>query len=185
MPKRSKIEQMPAALRAWLDEALLKNNFSRYDLLVGALRERGAELGLQADVSKSGLHRYGTKLERRLSAIKSSTEAAKLIAQSSPDDEDHRSAAVISLIQTELFEALVSFQEAEEADPNERLTALSKAAKNIATLTRASVGQKRHELEVRSKVQTAAKEISKLGKKGGLSADVIRQIEEQVLGIAR
>ena len=48
-----------------------------------------------------------------------------------------------AMVQTELFEAILALQEADEvgedgekADPGERVALLSKAAKNIATLTR-------------------------------------------------
>lgn len=185
MAKRSKIEQLPPELKDWLDSELVRRNFSNYAELAAALKEQGEALGLEADASRSGLHRYGSKLERRMSAIKASTEAAKLIAASAPDDEDARSNAIISLIQTELFEAIVNLQEAEGAEAGERVGLLSKAAKNIATLARASVNQKKHMIDIRAKAEAAVKQVSRLAKKGGLSADVIQQIEEQVLGITR
>lgn len=184
MAKRSKVEQLPDALKDWVRNALVKGNFAGYAALAEELRKHGAELGVVADVSKSGLHRYGAKLERRLAAIKSSTEAAKLIAAQAPDDEDARSSAIISLIQTELFEAIVNLQEAEAAEPGERVALLSKAAKNIATLARASVGQKRHEIEVRSRVRAAADAAAKIGRKGGLSKTGIDEIRREILGIA-
>ncbi len=182
--KRSKVEQLPPQLKEWLDDALIKNNFSRYEQLAAELKSRGAELGIQADASKSGLHRYGANLERRINAIRSSTEAATLIAKSAPDDADLRSAAVISLIQTELFEAIVSLQEAESADAGDRLALLSKAAKNISTLANASGRQKKHEIEVRAKVQSAADAAAKIGRKGGLSAGSIEEIRREILGIS-
>src|SRR5258708_14170166 len=93
--KRSKIEQLPPELKEWLDDALVKSNFSRYEQLVAELKVRGAELGLTADASKSGLHRYGSNLERKLSAIRASTEAAALIAKSPPDHAHLRPAPLI------------------------------------------------------------------------------------------
>lgn len=181
--KRSKIEQLPPELKDWLDDALIKNNFSRYEQLAQELKDRGATIGIEADASKSGLHRYGSQLERRLTAIRASTEAAKLIAKAAPDDEDHRSAAVISLIQTELFESIVALQEAEAAEPGERVALLSKAAKNIATLARASVGQKRHEIEVRARVVAAADAAAKVARRGGLSKAGVDAIKREILGI--
>ena len=82
MAKRSKVSQLPDELTAWLEQALIKGNFSDYAALAAELKKHGATLGLDADVSTSGIHRYGQNLERKLSAIKASTEAAKLIAQS-------------------------------------------------------------------------------------------------------
>ena len=62
--------------------------------------------------SRSAVHRYGPKLDRRLSALRASTEAAKIIRAQAGDGEDARSEALTALIQTELFEAILDVQEA-------------------------------------------------------------------------
>lgn len=183
MARRSKIAQLPPQLKEWLDEALLRSNFSAYEQLAAELKARGAELGLSADVSKSGLHRYGSNLEKRLAAIKASTEAARLIANSAPDDADQRSAAVISLIQTEVFDVLVALQDLDGADPMKRAKLLATIAKNVATLSRASVGQKKHELEVRARTQAVADKVARLAKKGGMSGATVESIKREILGI--
>jgi len=176
--KRSKITQLPAAVRSWLDTTLAANNFTGYEQLEAEMKARGFTIG------KSSIHRYGSNLERKLGAIKASTEAARLIAESAPDDADQRSAAVISMIQTEMFEVLVSLQEAEKAeDPVHRAKLLSAVAKNVATLSRASVNQKKHELEIRAKVEKAANAVDAIAKKGGLSQASAEAIRREVLGI--
>lgn len=178
MGQRSKVQQMPDDVRRQLDKALLERGFSGYDALETWLH------GIGISVSKSAIHRYGQKLERRLSAIKASTEAAKLIADAAPDDADQRSGAVISMVQTEIFEILVALDEAAAADPMKKAKLLSTLAKNIATLTRASVHQKRHEIEIRGKAQAAADKVGRLAKKGGMSAATVDEIKRAVLGIA-
>lgn len=70
------------------------------------LQDLGYEIG------KSSIHRYGQKLERKLAAVQASTQAAIMIAEASPDDGDARSQAVLSMVQTELFNAFVDFQNA-------------------------------------------------------------------------
>lgn len=184
MGQRSKIAQLPPELKEWLDDALVRSNFSKYEQLAAELKARGAELGLAADASKSGLHRYGSNLEKRLAAIKASTEAAALIAKSAPDDADQRSAAVISLVQTEVFDILVQLQEANDETPAKRMKLLSAVAGNIAKLSRASVNQKKHELEVREKVTAAADAAARIGKKGGLSKNAVDEIRREILGIS-
>lgn len=171
MTKRSKIVALAPSVKAWLDRALVEGNFSGYEVLEAELKTRGYAIG------KSSIHRYGTNLERRLSAIKASTQAAAAIAAAAPDDAALQSAAVISLIQTEVFDTLVNVAEAQDMDPLERMNVLSKVAKNIATLTRASVGQKKHELDVRDKLAAHLGKIETEAKKGGLSAaEVIARI---------
>ena len=179
MGKRSKITQLPREVKAWLDQALIEGNFAGYQALEADLKSRGYDIG------KSSIHRYGTHLERELSAIKASTEAARQIAAAAPDDADQRSAAVISLIQTEVFEVLVALQEAEaDGDPMKRAKLLSTVAKNVATLSRASVNQKKHEIEVRGKVTAAADRAASIAKKGGLTASAVDTIRREILGIA-
>lgn len=181
MPRRPKIEtNLPDDVRRWLDRALADGNFSGYERLEELLRERGYM------ISKSALHRYGTKLERRLSAVKSATEAAKLMADAAPDDQDARSGAITAMVQVELFEALVNLQEAtdEEVDPVERTKMLSIAAKNIATLSRSSVNLKRYQAEANQRAAEAAvKAAEKAISAGGDKAAMLKRIREEVYGI--
>jgi len=176
--QRSKVRQLPPEVREWLDRALAEKNFAGYQELEEELKGRGYA------ISKSSIHRYGANLEKKLSAIKASTEAAKMIAASAPDDADQRSAAVISLIQTEVFDVLVALQDLDGADPMKRAKLLSTVAKNVATLSRASVNQKKHELEIRGKVAAAQKTITAAAKRTGASPELIKIVEEQ-LGILR
>lgn len=178
MGQRSKITQLPREVREWLDRALVEGNFSGYEALEAEMKKRGITIG------KSSIHRYGANLERRLAAIKASTEAAAAIARAAPDDEDLRSEAVISLIQTEIFDTIVQLQEAADADPTARVKMLSAAAKNIATLTRSSVNLKRFQREVRDKITSAADAAARIGKKGGLSKGAVDEIRREILGIA-
>ncbi len=180
MPRRNNIEQLPRSVRDWLDKALLEGNFSGYQALEALLRDKGFQ------ISKSAIHRYGQKIERRFAAIKASTEAARLLTEGAADDQDARSEAVIALVQTELFESIVNLQEAtdEDIEPAERIGLLSSVAKNIATLARASVNQKRFRQEVQARAETAAANVEKIAKKGGLSADSVEQLRREILGIA-
>lgn len=181
MVKRAKINDMPEDVRHWLERALVERGFSGYAELEELLREKGFEIG------KSSIHRYGQKIERRFAAIKASTEAARILTEGSPDDQDARSAAVIALVQTEIFESIVNMQESTDEDlpQAERLGMLSAAAKNIATLTRASVQLKRFQAEVRDKVQAAADSAAAVAKRGGLTPDAVDSIRREILGIAR
>lgn len=178
MPPRSKIEQLPEALRAELDRKLIGGGFAGYSELAAWLTEQGFSIG------KSAVGAYGQQLEQRLAAIKASTEAARLIAEAAPDDADERSNAIISLVQTEIFDSLLALQAAtEEADAAKRVEILGKAAKNIATLTRASVTRNKWATEVRSKVKDAAAEVAKIAKKAGVSQEAMKRINERLMGI--
>ncbi|MUT40806.1 terminase, partial [Acinetobacter baumannii] len=137
------------------------------------------------NVSKSSVHRYGQKVEQKLAAVQASTQAAMMIADAAPDDSDMRSSAVLSLVQTELFNALIALQESEnpDADPADRIMLMAKAGKGIAEIAKASVNQKKWESEVKERVQAAAKEVDKIVKKSGLSKETANEIRKQILGI--
>jgi hypothetical protein len=178
MPPRSKIDQLPAEVRAEFDRELIARNFSGYVELSEWLAARGFTIG------KSAVGVYGLNLQRRLDAIRASTEAARLISQAAPDDADERSNAIISLVQTEIFESLLALQEAsEETDPAERVTILGKAAKNIAALTRASVARNKWATEVKAKVEAAVADVKKIASQAGISEETMAAIDRRIMGI--
>lgn len=181
MPKREAVATLPKDVRAWLDRSLMEGNFSGYSLLEAELKGRGYQ------ISKSAIHRYGKKFERRLSAIKASTEAARMLTEGASDDQDARSEAVIALVQTELFEVIVNLQEAgdDEIEAADRVKLLSNAAKNIAALSRASVNLKEYQAKVREKdaAKLAVLEGEAQAGKGTLDLATIKRIREELYGI--
>lgn len=180
MGRQSSITALPGDVREALNRELNARNFSGYEALEDWLRDQGFE------ISKSAIHRYGQKIERRMQAIKASTEAAKLITESAGDDQDARSEAVIALVQTEMFDSIIAIQEADDEDlsPSDRLGMMSKAAKNIATLARASIAQKQYKATVQAKAAEVADKAARLASKGGMSADAAAEIRKMILGIA-
>ncbi|WKE65062.1 DUF3486 family protein [Gallaecimonas kandeliae] len=183
---RSSIARQPAEIRDYI-EALLMNTALTLDEKVADLR---AQFPDEDDLpSRSALGRYGQKLEQRLSAIRASTEAAKIIRAHAGDREDARSEALTAMIQSELFESIMALQEAsdEDVNPAERIGLLSKAAKNIATLTRSSVALKKYQEDIAEaarqellREQTAALEA--MPNKGGVTEETKQAIRD-ALGI--
>ena len=160
MGRKSSIDRLDPEIKAYI-QAMLASGSMTLDELIADLQARYPAAATAGDLpSRSAVHRYGTKLERRLSAIRASTEAAKMIQAHAGDDKDARSEALVAMVQTELFEAILALQEADEvdengerADPGDRVALLSKAAKNIATLTRSSINLK----EFQAKVEEATR----------------------------
>ena len=113
------------------------------------------------------------------------TEAARLISEQVGDEKDVRSEAVMALVQSELFETIVNLQEATDADdPSEGVGLLSSAAKNIATLTRASIALKRHQRQVTEAVAAKLAEMESKARAGsGLDAETLRRVREEIYGI--
>jgi hypothetical protein len=182
MPPPSKIDLLPPDVRADLDRRLIANGFGGCVALSEWLAEQGYE------ISKTTVGLRGQRLKQRLAAITASTEAMKMVAAAAPDDADDRSNAIISLVQTDLFEALVEFQSAAAEDddtttPADRIALYSKAAKNIATLTRAAVARNKWAAEVTRKLDDARAEIKKVASGAGVSEETIAAIDRRLQGI--
>lgn len=176
MPPPPKIALLPEAVRVELDALLIQRAFADYHGLAAWLREQGYEIG------KSAVHTYGQGLKRKLAAIRASTEAARLIAEAAPDEEDRRSEAVMSMVQSDMFGMLVALQEAEDADPQERIKLLGHAARAIADLSRASIAQKKHAAAVQAKLDALLTE----ARHGDNTLDIatLQRIRREVYGLA-
>lgn len=173
MPRRSKVEQLPADMKAWLDQALVQNNFSQYELLSAELKKRGCE------ISKTGLHRYGQEFEERLKTLRMVTEQARAVVQASPDDDGAVNDALVRLTQEKMFGILMEIN----VDPD--TVDLAKLARAVAELGKASVAQKRWHMEARKQaLEEAAKEAGIAAKSVGLTHDAVEQIKRRILGIA-
>lgn len=169
MPPRSKVAQLPAEVKTWLDKALAENNFSDYEALAAELTERGFA------ISRSALHRYGQGFEERLAALKMASEQARAVVAAAPDEEGAVNEALMRLVQEHLFKLLMT--EGDQID-------LPKVAKAVAELGRASVVQKKWQAEVRERAEAAAAKVEKIAKKGGLNADTVAEIRREILGVA-
>lgn len=189
MAGKSSITRLPLEIKAYI-EAMLATGGQTLDELIADLRERyPAEANSGQLPSRSAVGRYGLKLDRRLAAVRASTEAARLIHEHAGDDQDMRSGALTAMVQTELIEAMFALQDADdpEVDQAERVTMLSAAAKNIATLTRSSVNLKQFQAKVAAEARKAlldeqAAKLNAMGTKGGVTEDTKRAIRE-ALGI--
>ncbi len=176
MGRRSRLDQMPGSVREWLVRVLADRSHAGYEALAMLLREQGIE------TSRSAVHRYDQRLQRTLTSIRASTEAARLITEASPDAADEHSAAVIRMVQSALFDALLALRDAGGASPADQVKLLSKAARAVADASRASIGQKRWQDEVESKL--AALERAQAGGKGAprLDADTLKAVREALYG---
>lgn len=161
MARESSIDQLSNDDKAWLDKRFMDQGFCGYEEIAKILQERGY------DISKSSVHRYGQKVEQKLAAVQASTQAAMMIADAAPDDSDMRSSAVLSLVQTELFNALIALQESEnpDADPADRIMLMAKAGKGIAEIAKASVNQKNGNQKLKSVFKLLQKPSIKLLKR--------------------
>ena len=192
MAPKSSIDRLDPEIKAYIQSMLALGSMT-LDELIADLQEKFPASAVAGELpSRSAVGRYGQKLNRRLAAIRASTEAAKLIREHAGDNEDARSEALTALVQSDMFDALVALQEAsdEEVDPGDRLVMLSKTAKNIATLSRSSVNLKQFQAKIAAEarvqaLQEAAVTAATTAKAQGLSDNGVELLREAILGKLR
>ncbi|WP_420598627.1 DUF3486 family protein [Neptuniibacter sp.] len=181
-PGRSSIARLPGEIKSHIEKLLVEDKLT-LDELIENLKDTFPEHTEELP-SRSAVHRYGQKLDQRLAAIRASTEAAKIIRNHAGDREDARSEALTAMIQSELFESIMALQEAEDMDPGTRIGMLSKAAKNIATLTRSSVALKKYqeEIQVAAKAELLQEQEERLEEMRGADG-MSEELENTIRGI--
>lgn len=175
MPRPSPFDSFTEAQWKVFKDEVVRRNFKDYDGLTDWLTEQGLE------VSRSSAYRHANKLKRRLQAVKDSTEAARLIAEAAPDNADLRSAAVVSMVQSELFDVMVTLQDADAAEPAERVGLLKEAARAVLDMTKASISQKQWQQQDEERIRkeerlAAAQAATQAAKAEGVSEQGLAKI---------
>ena len=189
MPPRSKIATLPAHLRAWLHKAIVDHAYGDIVGITAELNAMCAEGGHAQNIGTIGKSAVGVesqRIKRAQEAIRATTEAARQIAEGAPDEADHRSAAAMALVQSEVFELLLKIRESEDlADPVARLDVMNDAALGLSRLSRSRVNQSRWATEVDARAKAAADKVAKPAKKGGADARTVAEIRASILGITQ
>jgi hypothetical protein len=87
---RNSIARLPEDVQRHIERCLADGRMTLDELIADLQAMFPAEASQRELPSRSALGRYGQKLSRRLSAIKASTEAARLIHEQTGDDLDAR-----------------------------------------------------------------------------------------------
>jgi hypothetical protein len=186
MPPVGKIARLPAELRAWLHKAIVERSYGDIVALTEELNALCKQGGVAASFGKSAVGRESLRIKRAQESIRATTEAARLIAETAPDEGDNRSAAAMAIVQSEVFDLLLQVRESEEIDdPRERLAVMNEAALGLSRLSRSRVNQARWNSEVEAKAKAAAASVAKIAKTGGLTAAQVSEIRSQILGIVQ
>ncbi|CAK0766012.1 conserved hypothetical protein [Gammaproteobacteria bacterium] len=185
MPRPSFSDQLPEEARVWLDEQLRKRAFSGYEELTEVVNRHFQSIGLELRITRSPLADYGKKRKEKIARIRSATLIAKEIRESTEDDADDLSGALIGLAKTELFEALYGLEQNiqggdEEVDPTARVELIGKVSKGIAELTRASLAQKKHSTSARQAREAVAAMVEGEMRRQGVSEPSIEALRAAI-----
>ena len=119
---------LPKEVKAWLDAALIEGNFSGYELLAEALKERGCA------ISKSSLQRYGEPFQVMMSKVKIAGEQAAALMAEAGDDKGAMNDALIRMIQQKTFEVLMSERIDQPAEGEEAVASIATDPKFVRAL---------------------------------------------------
>lgn len=166
MPPRSKVTGLPSEVRDELDRRLSEGGFRDYRSHAEWLTELGHP------VSHTSVHRYGSRLERRIESLRVSSEMAAALVAASPDDAVAMADASIQLVQERMFQLLLA---SEEGDLEE----MTIAARALAEAARASIAIR---ADRRKALAEAAERAGKASKKAGLSKNTAAAIRAAIQG---
>lgn len=161
MSRSSVVLELSSEHRAALDRKLVERGFSGYTDLTNWLHSLGYT------ISRSAVHRYGTRYEQKLDQIRLSTEMANALVNAAPDDAGAMADASIRLVQDRMFDLLLK---SEEGD----LRGVASAARAIAETARASTTIR---AERRRILAEAKQKVRDVGQSKGLSQDVMDAID--------
>jgi len=184
MPQVPKVYLLSESDRDWLYRELVARGFGDIVQLTADLNERLAEQGDELTLGKSAIGKEAQRIKRLQENIRATTEAARQIADTHRDDADTRSEALMAVVQTDIWDAMLQLREAGEVDdPLDRIKALTKAGTAVGEMSRARVNQSKWRAEVDARVQAAAERVNKLQRSGGLDAKTAAEIRASILGI--
>jgi hypothetical protein len=123
---RGIIARMDPKLKEKLDQKLRDRSFRSYRALARWLGEHGVQISYQA------LGKYGKQFDRMIDAIKIATVQAKIIVKETRCDNEEMERALLSLVQTELFNVLVKVQEAKLKLEPSALYAIARATSSLS-----------------------------------------------------
>ena len=173
---------LPKEVKAWLDAALIEGNFSGYELLAEALKERGCA------ISKSSLQRYGEPFQVMMSKVKIAGEQAAALMAEAGDDKGAMNDALIRMIQQKTFEVLMSERIDQPGEGEEAVASIAtdpKFVRAIATLVRASVTQKEwaNDFQKKAEEKFRAFESQQEGQVDKL--ELLRRVREEIYGLVK
>ncbi|MBM4394373.1 MAG: DUF3486 family protein, partial [Deltaproteobacteria bacterium] len=130
---------------------------------------------------KSSVGRYGREFSARLTRMREVNEKAKAILEQANGEPLRMEEATAQIGLSMVAEALLKLDDLEGVDPEKLLLAVARLQNSGATRERMRIVWRQ---EQQAKAKAAAEEVKGIAKKGGLSDELVREIEERVLGIA-
>jgi hypothetical protein len=184
--QRNWYEALPTEHRSAIDELYNQSRHLSWTEITeqvhGYLGSNGLTVTLGRLPARSSVYRVLSKYEEWIDRYKMTSGFVESSLEKVGDSEDKRGELNAAILAQNLFEAQMLLNP-EELDSFEDKLKFIKAQRDIAdALGRYTRAQKDRE-DFRAKVRTVADAVTEAARTGGLSEEVIRRIEQEVLGL--
>lgn len=178
----SKVTKLPQRLRAAIDTAIAKRG-ATYDALAAMVEKWIGEGALKPEdaPSRAGLARYGKNFLSRMEQLNAMREQARQIVTSANGDGMVLDEAATNLVLNEIMSIFMARDPEDGIAPGD----VARIAAGLGKLQQSSVQREKLKTEFAQRAEAAAKKVSGLAKRAGLSKNTIEQIEREVLGVVR
>jgi len=181
--RASKVDLLPPDIKTRLAMMLRDKMFSQAEILE-EINDLIRDCGLPetALLSKTGLNRYASKMEQMGAKIRESREMAELWAkQFGEAPQSDVGKLLMEAVKTIAFDKAMALGQEDDVDPK----VINQLALIANRIEQAQAISEERERKIRKEMaQLAAETAEKVVVQAGLSADTVRTIKEQILGIA-
>lgn len=173
--KHFKIAELPEELQAAINDRLAAGDtYAQITEFIRLDPRRPADIS----VSPASVARYGKAYATMAESTRATERFMRSLVTETGLDPMMMERGVIKMCLHMAAEGLASAVSLKDADPMDIIRV-------VAPVLKASAIVERSTIDVRKEAKAAAAEITAKARKGGLSEETIREIQERVLGIAR
>lgn len=180
--RASKVDLLPPNIKTQLAMMLRDKQFSQAEILQ-EINDLIRDCGLpdEMQLSKTGLNRYANRMEQMASKIRNAREIAEIwTKQFGEAPQSDIGKLLMEIVKNLAFETSIGMSE-QGTDPKS-LALLASAVQRLESAE--SLSHKREQAIRKEMAQLAADTAEKVVVQAGLSAETVRTIKEQILGIA-
>jgi len=128
-------------------------------------------------ISKPVANKYCQKFLSQLERVSKLQEVAKII--NLEEEDDNLSNSIVMLAQSKILTKLLKYDPENDDSPIK----LESLIRCISHLNSSSLGLKKYQQTAKELAIKASKEVSEIGREGGLSPEMVDEIREKILGI--
>lgn len=187
--RKSKVELLPEDIRTTLNVFIRSGNMTQKDILEAVNQMiDDAGLGDDAKLSRTGFNRYAKRMEEMGQRLRQSREVAEVWVSKLGDAPTSDVGKLLQeFVRTMAFDTSMKMMEASGGEDGEVISpkALGQLALVVQRIETASMTSMKREKEIRAAYAAeAAEKTEAVAKKAGLTAETVKMLKAELLGIA-